>query len=97
VTHDSEVEEFPWGLGHVRRREVVGGIDAGLPAGRELSPSGYVTYLDIQLPHLHKAETPALVDAVTDPWFNERLCRIKGSVARLSALQGERQWHEHDQ
>jgi mannose-6-phosphate isomerase-like protein (cupin superfamily) len=38
----------------------------------------------------------ALIDACTDPWYNQTLCRVNGSVVRLGVVQGEYHWHKHD-
>lgn len=64
--------------------------------GPQSSPDDYVTYLNLQFPHLSKIAVPALVDAVTDRWFNQTLCQVKGSVARMSSIQSEYHWHQHD-
>ena len=56
---------------------------------QERTPYAYVTHLDIQFPRLSRIDAPALVTAVTDAWFNQRLCRVQGSVARLSGVQDE--------
>jgi mannose-6-phosphate isomerase-like protein (cupin superfamily) len=59
----------------------------------ELDENGYVAHLDIRF---SRANAPALVDAVTDRWFSERLCCVKGSVARFGEVHGEYHWHSHD-
>ena len=56
----------------------------------------YATYLDIRYPALDLVDVPALVAACTDRWYNQTLCQVNGSVARLGVMQGEYHWHKHD-
>jgi mannose-6-phosphate isomerase-like protein (cupin superfamily) len=56
----------------------------------------YIVRLDLQFPYLNRSDAPGLVDAATDIWFSERLCRVKGSVGRLGATYGEARWHTHE-
>ena len=56
----------------------------------------YATHLNILFPQLEKIDLPALVDTVTDRWYNQTLCRVNGSVVRLGVMQGEYHWHKHD-
>jgi mannose-6-phosphate isomerase-like protein (cupin superfamily) len=56
----------------------------------------YVTHLNVLFPQLAKVDIPALVDAVTDQWYNQTLCQVNGSVVRLGVMQGEYHWHKHD-
>lgn len=56
----------------------------------------YATHLNILFPQLQKVDVPALVDAVTDRWYNQTLCQVNGSVVRLGVMQGEYHWHKHD-
>lgn len=56
----------------------------------------YATHLNILFPQLERVDVPALVDAVTDRWYNQTLCQVNGSVVRLGVMQGEYHWHKHD-
>ena len=56
----------------------------------------YATFLDVKFPQLSVVDVPALVDAVTHPWYNQTLCRVNDSVVRLGVMQGEYHWHKHD-
>jgi mannose-6-phosphate isomerase-like protein (cupin superfamily) len=56
----------------------------------------YATYLNIQFPALSVIDVPALVEACTDRWYNQTLCKVNDSVIRLGVLQGEYHWHKHD-
>jgi mannose-6-phosphate isomerase-like protein (cupin superfamily) len=68
------------------------------------SPSGrkppetypYVTHLDVRYGPLEVVDLQALIDACTDQWYNQTLCRVNDSVVRLGVLQGEYHWHKHD-
>jgi mannose-6-phosphate isomerase-like protein (cupin superfamily) len=66
---------------------------------QELTPGTsypYGTHLNILFAQLQKIDVPALVDAVTDEWYNQTLCQVNGSVVRLGVMQGEYHWHKHD-
>jgi mannose-6-phosphate isomerase-like protein (cupin superfamily) len=38
----------------------------------------------------------AIANTVTDPWYNQTLCKVNESVIRLGVMQGEYHWHKHD-
>lgn len=56
----------------------------------------YATHLDIKFPALSLVDVPALVEACTDRWYNQTLCKVNDSVVRLGVMQGEYHWHKHD-
>ena len=56
----------------------------------------YATFLDIKFPALSLVDVPALVNACTDRWYNQTLCKVNDSVVRLGVMQGEYHWHKHD-
>ena len=56
----------------------------------------YATYLDVKFPASRVVDVPALVDACTDRWYNQTLCKVNDSVVRLGVMQGEYHWHKHD-
>jgi mannose-6-phosphate isomerase-like protein (cupin superfamily) len=56
----------------------------------------YATFLDIKFPALSLVDVPALVNACTDKWYNQTLCKVNDSVVRLGVMQGEYHWHKHD-
>ena len=58
--------------------------------------NAYATYLDIRFPALSLVDVPSLVDACTDRWYNQTLCKVNDSVVRLGVMQGEYHWHKHD-
>ena len=56
----------------------------------------YATYLDVKFPPLSLVDVGALVDACTDRWYNQTLCKVNDSVVRMGVMQGEYHWHKHD-
>ena len=56
----------------------------------------YVTRLDIRYPPLELVDVNALVEACTDRWWNQTLCKVNDSVVRLGVVEGEYHWHKHD-
>ena len=57
----------------------------------------YATHLDVRFGPLEVVDVQALVDACTDRWYNQTLCRVNDSVLRLGVIQGEYHWHKHDE
>ena len=39
----------------------------------------------------------ALIDATTDPWYNQTLIEVGGVLVRLGVMHGEFHWHKHDE
>ncbi len=60
------------------------------------SPYPYATHLNIYYAPLERIDVQALVEACTDQWYNQTLCRVNDSVVRLGVLHGEYHWHKHD-
>jgi mannose-6-phosphate isomerase-like protein (cupin superfamily) len=56
----------------------------------------YATYLDVKFPPLSLVDVGKLVDACTDRWYNQTLCKVNDTVVRLGVMQGEYHWHKHD-
>ena len=56
----------------------------------------YSINLDTKYAPLELVDVQALVDACTDPWYNQTLCRVNDCVVRLGVLQGEFHWHKHE-
>jgi mannose-6-phosphate isomerase-like protein (cupin superfamily) len=57
----------------------------------------YSIHLNILYPPLQVVDVPALVDACTDRWYNQTLCRVNDSVVRLGVVEGGYHWHKHDE
>jgi mannose-6-phosphate isomerase-like protein (cupin superfamily) len=60
------------------------------------TPFPYATHLNVLYEPLEVVDVPRLVEAVTDRWYNQTLCRVNDSVVRLGVIQGEYHWHKHD-
>jgi mannose-6-phosphate isomerase-like protein (cupin superfamily) len=55
----------------------------------------YTTNLNVLCKPLEVIDVQKLVDACTDKWYNQTLCRVNDSVVRLGIVQGEYHWHSH--
>jgi mannose-6-phosphate isomerase-like protein (cupin superfamily) len=53
--------------------------------------------MDARYAPLELIDIQELVDACTDPWYNQTLCRVNDCVVRLGVVQGQFHWHKHDQ
>jgi mannose-6-phosphate isomerase-like protein (cupin superfamily) len=61
------------------------------------SQPAYSINLDTRYAPLEVIDVQALIDACTEPWYNQTLCQVNESVVRLGIVQGEFHWHKHDQ
>jgi mannose-6-phosphate isomerase-like protein (cupin superfamily) len=57
----------------------------------------YSMHMDARYAPLELIDIQELVDACTDPWYNQTLCRVNDCVVRLGVVQGQFHWHKHDQ
>lgn len=55
----------------------------------------YKTYLNVLHGSLELIDVQKLVDACTDKWWNQTLCKVNDTVVRLGIIEGEYHWHEH--
>jgi mannose-6-phosphate isomerase-like protein (cupin superfamily) len=55
----------------------------------------YKTFLNILHKPLEIIDVQKLVEACTDKWYNQTLCRVNESVVRLGIVEGEYHWHSH--
>jgi mannose-6-phosphate isomerase-like protein (cupin superfamily) len=62
----------------------------------EASSYPYATHLNVQFDPLELIDIQALVEACTDQWYNQTLCRVNESIVRLGVIHGEYHWHKHD-
>jgi mannose-6-phosphate isomerase-like protein (cupin superfamily) len=46
---------------------------------------------------LQTMDVQALIDQVTDPWYNQTLIQVGEVLVRLGVMQGEFHWHKHDE
>ncbi len=60
------------------------------------SQTPYSIHLDARYAPLELVDIQALVNACTDQWYNQTLCRVNDCVVRLGVMQGEFHWHKHD-
>jgi len=56
----------------------------------------YNTRLNILHGPLEPIDVSGLVDACTDQWYNQTLCKVDESVVRLGVVHREYHWHKHD-
>jgi hypothetical protein len=55
----------------------------------------YKTYLNILHGPLEMIDVQKLIDACTDKWWNQTLCKVNDAVVRLGIVEGEYHWHSH--
>ena len=58
---------------------------------------GYVIHDEPLFAAQQVMDIQALIDAVTEPWYNQTLIHIGDVVLRLGVMQGEYHWHKHDE
>jgi len=56
----------------------------------------YDIHTDVRFGPLEVVEAGKLADACTQPWWNQSLCQVNDSVARIGVFHGEFHWHKHD-
>ena len=56
----------------------------------------YDIHTDIKYAPLELVDAGALADGCTEPWWNQTLCQVNESVARIGVFHGEFHWHKHD-
>lgn len=57
---------------------------------------GYDIHTDVKFAPLEVIEAGALVDSCSEKWWNQTLCKVNESVARIGVFHGEFHWHKHD-
>jgi mannose-6-phosphate isomerase-like protein (cupin superfamily) len=60
-----------------------------------VSSSDYDIRLDDKYGSLTLVDIPAEI-AAHEPWFNQTLTTVNDAVVRLGILEGDFQWHKHD-
>ena len=63
---------------------------------RSATGFSYNTRLNILHGPLETIDVAGLVEACTDRWYNQTLCKVDESVVRLGVVHGEYHWHKHD-
>ena len=56
----------------------------------------YDIHTDIKYAPLEVIEAGALADGCREPWWNQTLCQVNDSLARIGVFHGEFHWHKHD-
>ena len=56
----------------------------------------YEIHTDVKYRPLELIDLGQLADTCTAPWWNQSLCQINDSVARVGVFLGEFHWHKHD-
>jgi mannose-6-phosphate isomerase-like protein (cupin superfamily) len=64
---------------------------------RMTDPSRYAINYQPLAEALQVLDVQHLIDATTDPWYNQTLCQVGDVVVRLGVMQGEYHWHKHDE
>jgi mannose-6-phosphate isomerase-like protein (cupin superfamily) len=59
-------------------------------------PTPYSMHTDVRHGPLETVDAGALARSVTEPWWNQTLCRVNDSLVRLGVFLGEFHWHKHD-
>jgi mannose-6-phosphate isomerase-like protein (cupin superfamily) len=56
----------------------------------------YSIHSDVKYRPLELIDAGQLADQCQERWWNQSLCTVNDSVARLGVFQGEFHWHKHD-
>ena len=56
----------------------------------------YEIHTDIKFAPLEVIDAGQLADDCREPWWNQSLCKVNDSVARIGVFCGEFHWHKHD-
>ncbi len=61
-----------------------------------MTQGSYNIHTDVRYAPLEKIEAGVLADQCTEKWWNQTLCKVNESVARIGVFHGEFHWHKHD-
>jgi len=61
-----------------------------------MSETPYAIHSDVKYGPLDVIDAGRLADECAEPWWNQTLCRVNDSVARIGVFHGEFHWHKHD-
>jgi len=56
----------------------------------------YDIHEDVKFAPLDVIEAGQLADGCREKWWNQTLCKVNDSVARIGVFEGEFHWHKHD-
>jgi mannose-6-phosphate isomerase-like protein (cupin superfamily) len=57
----------------------------------------YSMNMNVLFNPLELIDLQSLVDATSEPWYNQSLSRVNDCVVRLGVVQGQFHWHKHDE
>jgi mannose-6-phosphate isomerase-like protein (cupin superfamily) len=60
------------------------------------APMEYSIHTDVKYGPLEVVDARGLAASCGEQWWNQTLCRVNDSVARLAVVEGEFHWHKHD-
>jgi mannose-6-phosphate isomerase-like protein (cupin superfamily) len=60
------------------------------------APQDYAIHYRPLFTALQAMDVQALIDQVEDPWYNQTLIQVGGTLVRLGVMRGEFHWHRHD-
>ncbi|GAA3513663.1 cupin domain-containing protein [Actinocatenispora rupis] len=60
-------------------------------------PDEYAIHLAPLFGALETMDVQALIDQVTDDWYNQTLVQVGDVLVRLGVMRGEFHWHRHDE
>jgi len=61
-----------------------------------MSEQPYSMNMNVLFNPLELIDLQKLVDATTEPWYNQSLSQVNDCVVRLGVVQGQFHWHKHD-
>jgi len=56
----------------------------------------YDIHMDVKYAPLETVDLGKLVDECPEKWWNQTLCKVNDSLARVGVFEGEFHWHKHD-
>jgi mannose-6-phosphate isomerase-like protein (cupin superfamily) len=56
----------------------------------------YAIHEDVKYGPLEVVDAGRLADDCKEKWWNQTLCRVNDSLARVGVFEGEFHWHKHD-
>jgi len=60
-------------------------------------PQDYAMHYEPLFTTLQTMDVQALIDQVTEPWYNQTLIQVGDVLVRLGVMLGEFHWHTHDE
>jgi mannose-6-phosphate isomerase-like protein (cupin superfamily) len=57
----------------------------------------YTMHYEALFATLQTIDVQALIEQVSEPWYNQTLIQVGDVLVRLGVMQGEFHWHKHDE